>query len=347
MKTGMKMSSHWRTLSQQAFDAGQPTETEVVINKKTFSVTLAPVLERDYINIYAHDISASKQTEAELQKAHRLLESRVEERTAELKIRKDEAEMLNRAMINVLEDLKQSNLGLKAAKNSLRTTNKELESFSYSISHDLRAPLRHLTAFSELLQKNNQMNLDDKSRRHLSFISESAVRMGQLIDGLLTFSRAGRTDLHKIPLDLDALVKSVINSFSSDTQERQILWDIVSLPQVNADPVLLQAVLTNLFSNALKFTQPRDEVKIKMGYTESEKENVFFVRDNGVGFDMKYAEKLFGVFQRLHSMEQFEGTGIGLANVRRIIERHGGRTWAESVLNEGATFYFSLPKPTE
>ena len=226
----------------------------------------------------------------------------------------------------------------------LQALNQELESFSYSVSHDLRAPLRHLAGFAELLQKNKQANLDETAQRHLSYISSSASQMGQLIDALLAFSRTGRAELHLRQLDLTALVHEVINNILPDANGRQIVWDIASFPAVTADRDLLRAVLTNLFSNALKFTRPREVTRIEMGYTENEHETVFYIRDNGVGFEMEYRDKLFGVFQRLHTSDQFEGNGIGLANVRRIIQRHGGRTWAESVLNEKTTFYFSLPK---
>ena len=229
----------------------------------------------------------------------------------------------------------------------LTAVNKELEAFTYSVSHDLRAPLRHLMSFAELLRKDAASGVSDKARRHLNFISESAERMGNLIDDLLAFSRSGRTDLLREPVSLDALVKDVIGGLDADTQRRRICWDIGPLPVVHADPALLRGVLANLINNALKFTRGRMEARVQIGCDHNDGEMVFFIRDNGVGFDMKYVDKLFGVFQRLHSLDQFEGNGIGLANVRRVISRHGGRTWAEGAVNAGATFYFSLPQSTE
>jgi PAS domain S-box-containing protein len=227
----------------------------------------------------------------------------------------------------------------------LQTANEELESFSYSVSHDLRAPLRHVLGFVDLLQKEAGPSLSEKSLRHLTAISHAAKRMGDLIDDLLAFSRIGRAELQKTDVNLEELVQETLGDFQGQTKERNIVWEIHPLPAVRADRALLRLTLVNLISNAVKFTGARAQAKIEIGCAPSGgDETVVFIRDNGAGFDPKYAGKLFGVFQRLHSQDEFEGTGIGLANVRRIIHRHGGRTWAESAVDSGATFYFSIPK---
>ncbi len=230
----------------------------------------------------------------------------------------------------------------------LTETNTELEAFSYSVSHDLRAPLRHIDGFVDLLHRHVASSLDEKGLRYLKTIATSAKQMGVLIDDLLVFSRMGRADLHQTRVSLDQLVKDVLNGMQQDTQDRHITWTIGALPVVHGDPSMLRLVLANLISNAVKYTRPRATASIEVGCdSEPEKEVVIFVRDNGVGFDMQYAHKLFGVFQRLHSANAFEGTGIGLANVHRIINRHGGKAWATGQVDQGATFFFSLPKPVE
>jgi PAS domain S-box-containing protein len=223
----------------------------------------------------------------------------------------------------------------------------QLESFSYSVSHDLHAPLRHILGFVELLQRDAGPSLSERSLRHLKIIVESGKRMGALIDDLLTFSRIGKSEIKKKEVDLEALVRRTLIDFQPETKGRNIVWIIDALPKVWADPDLLFLVFTNLVSNALKFTTGRPEARIEIGCAAENGETAVYVRDNGAGFDPKYIGKLFGVFQRLHRQDEFEGTGIGLANVQRIIRRHGGRVWAEGLVNNGATFYFSIPKPNE
>jgi len=221
---------------------------------------------------------------------------------------------------------------------------RELDAFSYSVSHDLRAPLRHIDGFVEMLHQRVGQSLDATSKEYLGIISTATKQMGTLIDALLSFSRTSRAPIFNSPVALDKLVQSVLRDLRFETEGRQIEWVIESLPTVEGDPTLLRQVLFNLLDNALKFTRKSDKVRIEIGATDQQSEWLIHVRDNGAGFDMQYAGKLFGVFQRLHPVTDFEGIGIGLANVRRIVQRHGGRTWAEGSPGGGATFYFSLPR---
>jgi PAS domain S-box-containing protein len=238
------------------------------------------------------------------------------------------------------------NRELQKRSADLESSNKELEAFAYSISHDLRAPLRHMVGFTELLQKHASSAVDDKGRRYMMMILEAAKRMGTLIDDLLAFSRIGRAETRETMVSLEQLVKEVQNEVLQETEDRNMTWKVGPLPDLYGDRSMLKLALVNVISNAVKFTRTRPAPQIEIGCTEKPNDGlVVFIKDNGVGFDMKYVNKLFGVFQRLHRADEFEGTGIGLATVQRIIRRHGGQVWAEGQVGAGATFYFSLPKP--
>ena len=226
----------------------------------------------------------------------------------------------------------------------LTRSNTELEAFSYSVSHDLRAPLRHIVGYAEMLREAGAGTLTEKGLRCVRTVIESAEYAGILVDKLLAYSRLGRGELQRTNVDLSALTKEVVSEVMSGIGDRRITCRVEELPHVQGDPTLLREAFRNLLDNACKYSRNREEAVIEVGACEEQGEWVVWVRDNGTGFDQKYAGKLFGVFQRLHRFEDFEGTGIGLANVRRVIERHGGRTWAEGVENQGATFFFTLPK---
>jgi signal transduction histidine kinase len=245
-----------------------------------------------------------------------------------------------RAKVAVFVELFRTRRALEREAERVRALNEELEAFSYSVSHDLRAPVRHVSGFVDLLRRRAEGALDETARRHLDTIARAASHMGELIDDLLAFSRMGRADVLKSRVDLARLVRELTPDLAPPTG---VEWVVDGLPEVSGDPAMLRVVLSNLLSNAVKYSRTRARPRIEVGSLPSDGEAVIFVRDNGVGFDMRYADKLFGVFQRLHRADEFEGTGIGLATVRRIVYRHGGRTWAEGTPDGGATFYFSLP----
>src|SRR6266545_654332 len=243
------------------------------------------------------------------------------------------------------EEIEKLNRELKRRVGELASLNQELEAFSYSVSHDLRARLRHIDGFTRLLGRHAGAGLDEKGRHYLDTIEDSVRQMGSLIEELLAFSRLGREEIRSASIDLQAIAREAIREVERDTNGRDVRWTVGALPRVTGDASLLRQVFINLLSNAVKYTGPRSVSSIEVGSVPGDSDEVVcFVRDNGVGFDMKYVDKLFGVFQRLHGAGEFEGTGIGLANVRRVIQRHGGRTWAEGTVDGGATFYFSLPR---
>ena len=230
----------------------------------------------------------------------------------------------------------------------LQAANHELEAFTYSVSHDLRAPLRHIGGFSKILIEDFGPVMDPEARRHLERIEDGAHRMGWLVDELLSLARVGRHALNLQPTTLNSVIEEVVSMLSPETEGRAVSWKIANLPSIECDPVLIRQVFQNLLANALKFTRTRERAVIEVGHRQENGQPVIMVRDNGVGFNMKYIDKLFGVFQRLHRAEDFEGTGIGL--VQRIVHKHGGRVWAEAEVDKGATFYFTLeaePAPAQ
>jgi signal transduction histidine kinase len=226
----------------------------------------------------------------------------------------------------------------------LEIVNTELEAFSHSVSHDLRAPLRHINGFAEILKEEFSDQLPEKAKNYLDTISDSAKKMNILIDDLLNLSRTNRIELKKSMLKMNQVLDDALSEVQPLMENRKVDINISTLPEVIGDYNLLRLVWVNLLDNAIKYTRLRKKAVIKIDYKEEKEEFIFCIHDNGVGFDMNYAQKLFGAFQRLHSTDEFEGTGIGLSNVRRIISRHSGRTWAEAELDKGASFYFSLPK---
>ncbi len=254
------------------------------------------------------------------------------------------AMMQTRSTVTDITERKRIDGELERHRHSLEETNKELESFTYSVSHDLRAPLRHINGYVDLLKLKFGSELNGQLLHYFSVIAESSRRMGDLIDDLLIFSRVGKTSLTFETVNLQKIVEEMIARFTMETGSRNIHWNVEQLPPLYADRSMIELVFQNLIGNAIKYTKTRDTSVITIGCSGVNGSMSYFVRDNGVGFDMQYHDKMFGVFQRLHNAEEYEGTGIGLANVHRIITRHGGRVWAESVEGESAVFYFSIPQ---
>jgi light-regulated signal transduction histidine kinase (bacteriophytochrome) len=226
----------------------------------------------------------------------------------------------------------------------LEAANRELESFSYSIAHDLRSPLRAIDGFSRILLDEHSGHLPAEAQRQLGAVRSNAQKMARLIDDLLSFARLARQPLKRSVVDMPALVRACLDELSEEREGRVVSVSVAELPSASADAAMLKQIWLNLISNAFKYTRTRPDASVQIGFQRAGEEIAYYVRDNGVGFDMKYVDKLFGVFQRLHGAEEFEGTGVGLAIVQRVINRHSGRVWAEGKVDEGATFYFALPR---
>lgn len=284
----------------------------------------------------------------ELLRHRETLEQLMAARSAEVDVRVAEVGQLNRALSNLLEDQQVTNRNLERMAQELQGANEELESFAYSISHDLRAPLRAMDGFSRILMEEHAPDLSPEAQRYLGMVRDNARQMGELIADLLAFSRLGRKPLDKQAVDPAAIVRQVLEELRDEQEGRWVEIAVGDLPPCQADPALLKQVFVNLLTNALKYTRERDPARIEIGYSlppsgEGRGDGgTYFIKDNGVGFDMRYVDKLFGVFQRFHRAEDYEGTGVGLAIVHRIVSRHGGRVWGEAKVNEGATFCFTI-----
>jgi PAS domain S-box-containing protein len=347
-----------RTLAdeQEVLRTGEPLvgKVEEVHLRDKFriwiSTTKMVVRDLDGKNIgtfgVSRDITESKHAEQELQLAKQSLENRVAERTSELahanrqlQIELGERKRAEEQVRRLNEDLEQ-----RVAERTIQlvAANQELDAFSYSVSHDLRAPLRHISGFSQMLVKKHSSHLEPEAQELLKLIQEGSQKMNLMIDDLFNLSRLDRREAVSKMTPLNSLVEDVLKDLKSEIKGRQIDWQIGSLPAVNCDPGLLQQAFTNLLSNAVKYTRGRERAVIEVDQMTIEGEPVIYVRDNGAGFDSRHASKLFGAFQRFHTAEEFEGTGVGLATVQRIIRKHGGRVWAEAERDKGATFYFTL-----
>jgi PAS domain S-box-containing protein len=324
---------------------GEILQIDEELNNRSYTTIKFPIIRNGKTLLAGFTIDITERKQAE----QKVLESQ-----ASLNKALEASNQSRKTLLSVLEDqrmtekeIKKLNIELEQRvterTSQLLAANKELEAFSYSVSHDLRAPLRAIHSFTGILKEDYKDTLDDEGRRICGIIEKSSVHMGQLIDDLLSFSRIGRYELRITKIDMTKAVKTVFSELSGEEEKKQISFKVEKLPAASGDSAAIKQVLINLISNAIKYTSKNDTPEIVVGFEKSCKPPAYYVKDNGVGFDMQYANKLFGVFQRLHSSKEFEGNGVGLAIVQRIIHRHGGKVWAEGEVGKGATFFFTLP----
>lgn len=293
----------------------------------------------------SREISERRKTEIELRQLKNELEETVAQRTAELEEKIQKLDKSEKAMLYMVEDLNSITSELKGERRKLLLSNQELEAFTYSVSHDLRAPLRAIDGYSKFLLEDYSDTLDLEGKRYINVIRQSSGKMDQLITDLLSLSRVSRSDMNLMKIDMKALIEAVYQDTASPEEKKEFTFIIGKLPRATGDPTLLKQVWQNLIGNALKYSSKSSVKQIEIAAEEQESEIIYSIKDHGTGFNDKYKQKLFGVFQRLHSEEEFEGTGVGLAIVKRIIHRHGGQVWAEGRIDEGASFFLSLPRP--
>lgn len=353
--------------------------SEVVFEEKFWRSKNTPVLSADnqiiYIIRQVDDVTASVQAENKRIAAAKITEAELEKKSLLIKQNDTRINLLLSALLkyttmdfseklaitengdeldaiafglnSLVGELENQMQQMQQFNNELEDANNELDSFSYSVSHDLRAPLRAVSGYSQVLLEDYGDKLDEDGKYTINVIIRNAAKMGALIDDLLTFSRVGKQNITKVPLNMSAIINNVINELIDRQQQSRFELIVHELETVNGDNSMMKQVITNLLSNAVKYSGKKEKTIIEVGCHKENGMAVFYVKDNGAGFDMKYYDKLFGVFQRLHSGAEFEGTGVGLALVQRIIKKHGGEVWAESEIDAGATFYFSLPLPIQ
>lgn len=348
----------------QKYDIQVTTENGICFEERFWNPKNSPVFNKNnevlYIIHQVEDVTGSVYLQNEIDKKSKL----IEENDARINLilnallkyttldfserlkatdKGDELDAIVVGLNSVIDELENYMLLLKKSNVELAYANKELDSFSYSVSHDLRAPLRAINGYSQVLMEDYSNKLDEEGKQTIKIITKNAIKMDALIDDLLSFSRIGKQDLKKITLNMSNIVDSVISEFTNEKQKNNLEFIVKPLENVEGDNSMIKQVFTNLISNAIKYSGKKEKAVVEIGSYKEKENMVYYVKDNGVGFDMKYYKKLFGVFQRLHSTADFEGTGVGVALVQRIIKKHSGEVWAEAEVNVGATFYFSIP----